>query len=145
MHPRVRATVRSLCAVVALLVPFLSAACSNDDETSGVPGTYELSRINGFPPPLTVAPGDGHTYVVQEGFVTLAAGNTYTGEISGTRDGVAFIFFEDAGSWTQSGSQITFNSDDPAVPDYTAQANGSTLVGSQTIQSATVSVTFLKN
>lgn len=144
MHPRFRGTFRTACTAFVALIPLLATACSNDDETNSVPGIYELTRINGLAPPLTVSPGDGHTYVVTEGFVALDTDNTYGGEIMGTRDGVIFSFFEDAGVWTQSGNQITFNSDDPAVPDYAAQVNGSTLVGSQTIQGVSVSVTFLK-
>ncbi len=123
----------------------LACSSNSDNEVGGTAGNYTLSRINGFPPPLTVAPGDGHTYVVQSGSVTLDANNTYSGSIDGTRDGVAFEFFRDAGGWTQSGSTITFDSVDPAVPNYSGQLSGSTLTSSQVIQGFAVSLTFRRN
>lgn len=136
-----------LRALVLVLACGATLACSsnNDDPVSGTPGSYTLTRINGFPPPLTVAPGDGRTYVVQTGSVTLDANNTYSGSIDGTRDGAAFAFFTDAGNWTQSGSSITFDSSNPAVPNYTGQLSGGTLTSSQVIQGFAVSLTFRRD
>lgn len=135
---------RPLLLVLAC-VATLGCSSNSDDPVSGTPGNYTLTGMNGFPPPVTVAPGDGRTYVIQTGSVTLQTNNSYSGSIDGTRDGAALNFFADAGTWAQSGNVITFDSSNPAVPNYTGQLSGSTLTSSQVIQGFAVSLTFRRN
>ena len=114
--------VLALAAAVATL-----AACGGDSKgvtgPTNVSGTYSLSTIDGSGLPYTVPNNPDHTIVIQSGTVTLGSDHSYTIGGTGTSDGGApQQVIADAGTYTLSGSTVTFTSTSHSALVYTATA-----------------------
>jgi len=112
----------ALCAAVATL-----AACGSDT-TNGtgpmdVSGTYALTTVNGSDLPFTIPNTPEHTIVITSATATLGADNSYTISGQGTEDGGdPEEVVADAGTYSVSGSTITFTSSTFGGASYTAAA-----------------------
>lgn len=108
------------------------AACGSDS-TNGtgpmnVSGSYTLTTVNSATLPYTIPHTPGHTVVITSATGTLGADHTYSIIATGTEDGgdpgqVA----ADAGTYTVSGSTVTFTSTTFGGASYTAAAAAGTL------------------
>jgi hypothetical protein len=84
--------------------------------------------VNGQTLPVTITGTSLGTVVIQSATVTLNAGGTpsYTASISGTVNGAGpSAFLSDAGTYSRSGSSLTFNSGSAPLP-YTGTYDSST-------------------
>jgi len=120
-------TALALAAVVATL-----AACGSDNTgvtgPTDVSGTYSLASVDGNALPFTVPNNPNHTVVVQSATVTLGTDHSYTIGGTGTSDGGdPEQVIADAGTYTLSGSTVTFTSSTHATLIYTATATSTTL------------------
>jgi len=115
----------------AALVSTLAACGSDNNGTTGptdVSGTYSLATVNGNSLPFTVPHNPSHTVVVQSATVTLGSDHSYTIGGTGTSDGGdPEQVIADAGTYTLSGSTVTFTSSSHSGLIYTATATSSML------------------
>jgi ABC-type oligopeptide transport system substrate-binding subunit len=124
-------------AIAAAAIALLSA-CGSDStgpKTANVTGTYSLTQVNGASLPYTVPNTGNDVEVVQDGTITLSADSTYTASATGTFDGSGSTLVTDAGTYSVSGTQVTFTS--TAIPG--AQYTGS-IAGSGTSESLTATI-----
>jgi hypothetical protein len=88
--------------------------CSDSNEPRPESGKYSLVSINGEPVPFTIPNTQAGTVVVQSGSVTLTPGtagdSAYVATVLGTRNGEAGAVLEDVGTYSRSGSSVTFTS-----------------------------------
>lgn len=122
-----RAAALALVASVATL-----AACGSDNNGSTGPGdvsgTYALATVDGDPLPYTVPNNPEHTIVVQSATITLGSDHSYTVTGTGTSDGGdSQQVLADAGTYTLSGSTVTFTSTSHSGAIYTATATSTKL------------------
>jgi hypothetical protein len=115
----------TLVAVVAIL-----AACSIAKKSvtgpTNVAGTYSLVTVDGSALPYTVPNNPNHTVVIQSATVTLGSDQSYT--IGGTADGGSpEQVIADAGTYTFSGSTVTFTSSTYSGLIYAGRATTSTI------------------
>lgn len=121
------ATVLAFAASLATL-----AACGSDNKgTTGpgdVTGTYALVSIDGESLPYTVPNNPDHTIVIQSGSVTLNSDHSYSIGGTGTSDGGSpEQVIADAGTYSLSGSTVTFTSTAHTPLTYTATATSTKL------------------
>lgn len=124
--------VRPIVALAFAAAVATLAACGSDNNNgtgpTDVTGTYSVSTIDGNSLPYTVPNNPDHTIVVQSGTVTLGSDHSYTIGGSGTSDGGATQqVLADAGTYSVSGSTVTFTSTTHSGGIYTATATSSTL------------------
>jgi len=117
----------ALAAVVATL-----AACGADKKTSTGPtdvvGTYTVVSIDGNSLPFTVPDVPEHTIVVQSGTVVLNSDHSYTASGTGTSDGGdPQQVIADVGTYSVSGSTVTFTSTSHSSLVYTGTTTSTTL------------------
>jgi hypothetical protein len=134
-HSSRRRIVRPVAALAfAALVSTLAACGSDNNGTTGpsdVSGTYSLATINGDPLPFTVPNNPDHTIIIQSATVTLGSDNSYSIGGTGTSDGGdPEQVVADAGTYTLSGSTVTFTSSTHSLLVYTATATSTTLTES---------------
>ena len=121
-----------------LLATFTSfvAACGSDETTSPTNefGHYTLVSVNGQAVPFTLTGTPRGTVVVQSGSMDLSGPTTtsagksvYVATLSGTAAGQSQQLVADAGTYTVSGTTITFTSALPVVGTYTGVMNGNAL------------------
>jgi hypothetical protein len=99
-------------AMAVAAVAFLGACGSDNNGSTGpsdVTGAYNLSTVNSSALPYTVPDVDG-SEVIQAGQVVLNTDNTYTVQGTGTFNESDSELVNDHGSYTRSGSHITFSS-----------------------------------
>jgi len=121
------ATVVAFAAALATL-----AACgSSNNGTTGptdVTGTYALGSIDGQSLPYTVPNNPDHTIIIQSGTVSLNSDHSYSIGGTGTSDGGSpEQVIADAGTYSLSGSTVTFTSTANSPLVYTATATSTTL------------------
>jgi hypothetical protein len=141
----------ALASAALLVATTLTAlgACGGGDKSNGpvsITGTYTLRSAAGKIVPATILdemvtdPTSGqpvrHTAVLNDGTLTLSQGNSYSvlvhaTETLGTQSQTAPI--SDNGTYTQSGSTLTFTSATPGQPVVTATLNNTTITASQDI------------
>jgi hypothetical protein len=117
----------TLVAVVAIL-----AACSIAKKSvtgpTNVAGTYSLVTVDGSALPYTVPNNPNHTVVIQSATVTLGSDQSYTIGGTGTSDGGSpEQVIADAGTYTFSGSTVTFTSSTYSGLIYAGRATTSTI------------------
>lgn len=119
---------RFLRSAAALLVVACLAACGSDSTAPrDVGGSYTLSTIDGSALPFTVPNSPPHA-IISSAFVVLAADKTYTYQASGSLDGVGSgDVADDHGTYTVSGSTVTFTSIKYNGSRYTANASSTQL------------------
>jgi len=89
------------------------AACGGSDTSTGpgsVAGDYSLHSVNGSPLPYTLPQTGTDAIVVDSALTSLAVNGTYVASAFGTLNGAPSTPFADAGTYTVSGSTITFTS-----------------------------------
>lgn len=107
------------------------AACGSD-ATNGtgpmdVSGSYNLATVDGSSLPYTV-PGTGDNVIVVSGAAaTLNADNSYTVSGSVTENGSDSQLLTDAGTYSVSGSSVTFVSSTFGGASYSGVATSSTI------------------
>jgi ABC-type oligopeptide transport system substrate-binding subunit len=122
--------VRFASAVVTAAAIAMVAACGSDStgpRNASATGTYDLTAVNGASLPYTVPNTGEDVEIVQDGTITLSADSTYAASATGTFNGSESTLVVDAGTYSVSGTQVTFTS--TAIPGahYTASiANGGT-------------------
>ena len=108
------------------------AACGSDT-TNGtgpmdVSGNYSLTTVNSSTLPYTIPHTPGHTIVISSATGTIGAGHSYSINATGTVDGgEPGQVIADAGTYTVSGSTVTFTSSIVGGASYTAAASSGTL------------------
>jgi hypothetical protein len=132
------ATTAMTAAVIAL-----AAACGSDStgpSHASVTGTYALTAVNGASLPYTVPNTGEDVEIVQDGTITLSADSTYAASANGTLNGSGSTLVTDAGTYSVSGTQVTFTS--TAIPGahYTANVAGS---GTSESLTATIAGAFV--
>jgi hypothetical protein len=134
-------------AIGIAAVAFLAACGSDDNGSTGpsdVTGAYNLSTVNSSNLPYTVPNVDGDE-IIQEGQVVLSNDNTYTVQGSGTFDGSDSQLVSDHGTYTHSGTHVTFTSE-VFSSSYTATVTSTTLtatVPGAIFESTDTSITLL--
>ena len=99
-----------LCLGAAML-----GGCSDDPASAGgtETGAYLLAQVNSQDLPFSLTTNQG-AVVMEAGSLTLpaapSAGATYAAVLSGTVNGEYLTLFDDFGTYTRSGSRITFQS-----------------------------------
>ena len=121
----------------------LVAACGSDStgpSHASVTGTYALSAVNGANLPYTVPNTGEDVEIVNDGTITLSADSTYAASATGTLNGSGSTLVTDAGTYSVSGTQVTFTS--TAIPGahYTANVSGS---GASQTLTATIAGAFV--
>jgi hypothetical protein len=119
------ATAAAAAGTIALL-----GACGSDStgpSNANVAGTYSLSTVDGSSLPFTVPNTGDNTEIVQSATITLTSDSTYSAVASGTENGESTTIITDAGSYSVSGSQVTFTSSVIQGGNYTGTVSGSTL------------------
>lgn len=141
------------CARLAMAISAVGflAACGSDNNGSTGPtdvtGSYNLSSVNSSSLPYTVPDVDG-TEIVQAGQVVLNSDNTYTVQGTGTFNGSDSQLVSDHGTYTHSGSHVTFTSEVIEGGTYTATVTSTTLtatVPGQALDSSDTSFSLLFN
>ena len=139
---------RTLRLTAALaLVTVGAAACGDDDEPTNNNGTrYNLTSVTAQGTTDNSAPfltQDGtipefgtYHFEIEGATVELLSGNRYraTLDLDATLNGAPFPGLTDVtetGSYTQSGTTITFNPDDAGEENYTATISGTTITGTE--------------
>lgn len=116
-------------AMAIAAVAFLAACGSDNNGTTGpsdVTGAYNLSTVNSSALPYTVPDVDG-TEVIQEGQVVLNNDLTYTVQGTGEFNESDATIVSDHGTYTHSGSHVTFTSEVFEGGIYTATVTSTTL------------------
>lgn len=121
------AAVLAFAAALATL-----AACGSDKKgTTGpkdVTGTYALTTIDGQSLPYTVPNNPDNDIVIQSGTVTLNSDHSYSIGGTGTSDGGSpQQVIADAGTYSLSGSTVTFTSTAHSPLTYTGTATSNSL------------------
>jgi ABC-type oligopeptide transport system substrate-binding subunit len=129
-------------AVAAAAVALL-AACGSDNtgpKNTNVTGTFDLTAVNGASLPYTVPNTGEDVEIVQDGTITLTADSTYAASATGTLNGSGSTLVTDAGTYSVSGTQVTFTS--TAIPGahYTGSIAGS---GTSEALTATIAGAFV--
>src|SRR5450432_717130 len=95
-----------MAAVFSLL-----AACdaAKVDSVSAAPGNYTANAINGSSLPYRVG-NSTHSILIASASASMFANRRYEIGADGTKDGIAGPIFRDNGSYSVSGSTITFSS-----------------------------------
>ena len=113
LQTRRRLSPRLLGASVVCAVGLAGTNCS-DGNGPDPESAYSLVSINGQALPVTIPNTQLGTVVVQSGSVILTPGTagdlTYTATLLGTVNGETGPVLADAGSYSRSGSSVTFTS-----------------------------------
>ncbi len=128
-HSSRRLIARSLIALAMCASIALVLACGSDAPTApqDFSGTYSLHTVDGLALPVTVPNPREHAIVINSVTATLNANHTYAVAGTGTEDGNASTVITDAGTFTQSGSMISFTSTTFGGATYSAMAKADTV------------------
>jgi hypothetical protein len=115
-------------ALAWLLLPLLAACGQDDDDGTGpdnsIDGTYALVEVNGSAPPVVVyteQTDDGQVDVAVVGGEIVLNDGKYEMKLTLRLVQAAFEqTFRDTGTFTVSGSTITFDTNDPEVTETVA-------------------------
>ena len=111
----------------------LAAGCSSDKSTSpggAEAGTYTLTSVNGQPLPFSLTSSTLNQVVIKSATVTLTPGSpsTYQATVSGSINGSpTTTLVSDAGTYTVSGSTLSFSSTAFLLLSYGGSFTGNTL------------------
>jgi hypothetical protein len=121
-------TALALAAVVATVAACSIASKKGVTAPTNVAGTYSLATVDGNGLPYTVPNNPNHTVVIQSATVVLGSDHSYTIGGTGTSDGGSpQQVIADAGTYTLSGSTVTFTSTTHSGLIYTGTATTSTI------------------
>ena len=128
--PKTRWFTPAAAVALSTLLALGPAGCGDDNgptEPRVSLGTYTLVSVNGVALPFTVPNTGSDTVVVQGATLTLTELGTYTVSVEGTQNSEATSVLSDEGTFSQSGSEVTFHSGQFSAVDYTGTINGNTL------------------
>jgi len=125
-------------SALMLLVAFtsLAAGCGSDDTTSPTNefGHYTLLTVNGQNLPFTLTGTSRGTVVIQSASMDLSAATSassgkpvYLAGVSGTANGQAQQLLADNGTYTLTGTSVTFTSAIVPTVQYAGVVNGKQL------------------
>lgn len=131
---------RQIAVAALALVALSAAACGDDDDdASTVTGTYELTGVSTGSSSIFVDPATfpefqtqsgGTYYGFKSGSLVLNTDGTFTMSVTGTTRPVNsstktdISFASSAGTWSQSGSTITFDPTAAGVANFTGTLQG---------------------
>lgn len=121
--------------LLAATILALAAACGGDASQRPlvVPGTYVLQTVNGAPLPYVVQPSGPKVELTSDQFV-LATGGTFTNHtVVRTTNGSSVTTdpFDEAGTWTASGTTVNLKYTDGTIVTGALTTDGTlTLTGS---------------
>jgi hypothetical protein len=126
-----RSSIAKPLLALALGAALATLAACGSDTTNGtgpmdVSGSYNLATVDGSSLPYTVPETDENVIVVTGGTASLynSPNNTYALSVGGTENGRT-EFVSDAGSYSVSGSTVTFVSSSFPGASYTGVATSS--------------------
>ena len=120
---------RRVTIAVVLTAATLVAACSSDSSTGPtkpVPGAYPMATARGMALPHTFTDIAGSKLTIQGGALSMTANGTYTLNYKGKLNTLTFDL-TDKGTFSQSGTIVTFKPDD-GDPSYTGRMVGGSIV-----------------
>lgn len=121
----------AVMAFAALLAASSSCGSDSTSPSSTEFGTYSLVTVNGQPLPFTMNNTAFGTVVIQSATIDLisqAGTPAYSATVNGTENGGATqAVITDAGTFTSSGSALTFYSSLAAPLSYAGTLNGNAL------------------
>ena len=120
---------RSITIAAGLAATTLVAACSSDSSTAPnkpVPGAYPMATARGMTVPHTFTDAKGSKLTIQGGALSMTANGTYTLNYKGKLNALTFDL-TDEGTFSQSGTIVTFKPDD-GDPSYTGRMVGASIV-----------------
>jgi hypothetical protein len=122
---------RRVMVATALIASAFTAACGSDSSTGpsagDVAGAYPMASVRGFPVPHTFTDAAGSKLTIDGGSITIDANGTYALEYKGKLNAMTFDL-TDEGTYTLSGSTLTFVSDDEDDPPFTGRVHGSSVL-----------------
>jgi hypothetical protein len=121
---------RAVRVAIAAAAIALLGACGSDStgpHNANVAGGYGLRTVDGASLPFTVPNTGDNTVIVQSASITLSSDSTYTAVASGTENGEPTSIITDAGSYSVSGSQVTFTSTVIQGGHYTGNVTSTSL------------------
>jgi hypothetical protein len=122
---------RRVTIAAALTTTALVAACSSSSDsptspTKPVPGAYPMATARGMTVPHTFTDANGSKLTIQGGALTMTANGAYSLNYKGKLNALTFDL-TDEGTFSQSGSIVTFKPDD-GDPSYTGRMVGGSIV-----------------
>jgi hypothetical protein len=120
---------RSIAIAAGLSATTLVAACSSDSSTAPtkpVPGAYPMATARGMTVPHTFTDANGSKLTIQGGALTMNANGNYTLNYKGKLNALTFDL-TDEGTFSQSGTIVTFKPND-GDPSYTGRMVGGSVV-----------------
>jgi hypothetical protein len=135
MIPAARSTrpspvARTMLALAASASVAMASACGKDLPTApaNLPGTYILRTIDGLSLPVTVPNPRNHLIVINSVTATLNTNDTYALAGTGTEDGNASTELTDAGTYSLTGSKVSFTSTTLNGATYSGTAKTDTVI-----------------
>jgi hypothetical protein len=128
--PKTRWFTPAAAVALSTLLALGAAGCGDDNGPTAPRvslGTYTLVSVNGAALPFTVPNTGSDTVVVQSATLTLTELSTYTVSVEGTQNSEATSVLSDEGTFSQRGSEVTFQSTRFAAAAYAGTTNGNTL------------------
>ena len=117
------------CAVVSLF--FVLAACGSSTEPEPIWGTYDLQSVAGQPLPSVLTQEGTSSIEASAGQMWLNSDMTFSQSLTfrytSSVGAVTTATETDTGTFTVSGSTLTFTSSDPGLDPYTGSLVGNTL------------------
>ena len=118
-------------ALVAFAIGTSSCGSDSTSPSQTVFGTYSLVSVNGQALPVTLSNTSFGTVVIQSATVDLisqSGSSAYSATVTGTENGGASTnIITDAGTFTSSGSTLTFSSSLAPPLTYQGTLNGNAL------------------
>ena len=127
---RARVT-RYVATVAAVAIAAITTACGSDSATgptgADVAGAYPMAAVRGFSVPHTFTDGAGSKLTIEGGSISIDATGSYALAYKGKLNALTFDL-TDEGTYSLSGSTMTFRSDDTDDPLFTGRVEGSSVV-----------------
>jgi hypothetical protein len=138
---------RRVAATSAFALVAIAAACSSDSSTSPsktVAGAYPMATVRGLPVPHTFTDAKGSKLTIEGGSIIIDTDGSYQLKYKGKLNALTFDL-TDEGTYTLSGSTVSFTPDDGDAP-YTGRVEGkSVLVNGFRIAGAGFDLRFSSN
>jgi hypothetical protein len=124
-------TARYLVTAMALTAAGFTAACGSDSATgpsaADVAGAYPMSAVRGFPVPHTFTDGAGSKLTIEGGSISIDATGSYALTYRGKLNALTFDL-TDEGTYSLSGSTMTFDPEDAEDLPFTGRIQGSSVL-----------------
>jgi hypothetical protein len=124
---------RTMRRLLALALLIASASCSSDSSTNptaaSLPGTWNLSTVNGNPLPFILQTQNPKIEILNDQFIVADGGTfteTWNARFTDASGVVSSAPFSDSGTWTLNGATVTFHFTSDGASG-TGTLNGSSL------------------